>query len=109
VRSPISAGHRGLVGVALGVAMVLSLGPGAGNAGAQQTPAPASRGALPSTPSAGPTIDVLPGMPPVVDPSNLYSTTQGHVRSIPVGEEPHGLSVWPQPGRYSLGHTGNLR
>ena len=36
-------------------------------------------------------------------------TTQGHVRSIPVGKEPHGLSVWPQPGRYSLGHTGNLR
>ena len=23
--------------------------------------------------------------------------------------EPHGLTVWPQPGRYSLGHTGNLR
>jgi hypothetical protein len=26
-----------------------------------------------------------------------------------VGKEPHGLTVWPQPGRYSLGHTGNLR
>jgi hypothetical protein len=26
-----------------------------------------------------------------------------------VGQEPHGLTVWPQPGRYSLGHTGNLR
>ena len=25
------------------------------------------------------------------------------------GLEPHGLTVWPQPGRYSLGHTGNLR
>jgi len=23
--------------------------------------------------------------------------------------EPHGLTVWPQPGRYSLGHTGNMR
>jgi len=22
---------------------------------------------------------------------------------------PHGLTVWPQPGRYSLGHTGNMR
>ncbi|WP_026377812.1 YncE family protein [Aestuariimicrobium kwangyangense] len=22
---------------------------------------------------------------------------------------PHGLCVWPQPGRYSLGHTGNMR
>ena len=30
-------------------------------------------------------------------------------RTIPVGKEPHGLTVWPQPGRYSLGHTGNLR
>ncbi|HKW90500.1 MAG TPA: hypothetical protein VJX92_01295 [Methylomirabilota bacterium] len=36
-------------------------------------------------------------------------TTTGEVRSIPVGKEPHGLAVWPQPGRYSLGHTGNMR
>lgn len=28
---------------------------------------------------------------------------------IPVGRSPHGLTVWPQPGRYSLGHTGNMR
>ncbi len=28
---------------------------------------------------------------------------------IPVGKGPHGLCVWPQPGRYSLGHTGILR
>ena len=28
---------------------------------------------------------------------------------IPVGENPHGLIVWPQPGRFSLGHTGNMR
>jgi len=28
---------------------------------------------------------------------------------IPVGQGPHGLCVWPQPGRYSLGHTGVLR
>jgi DNA-binding beta-propeller fold protein YncE len=28
---------------------------------------------------------------------------------IPVGPGPHGLCVWPQPGRYSLGHTGILR
>jgi YVTN family beta-propeller protein len=27
----------------------------------------------------------------------------------PAGAEPHGLCVWPQPGRYSLGHTGNTR
>jgi YVTN family beta-propeller protein len=36
-------------------------------------------------------------------------TTTGQVRSIPVGKEPHGMTVWPQPGRYSLGHTGNMR
>jgi YVTN family beta-propeller protein len=28
---------------------------------------------------------------------------------IPVGAGPHGLCVWPQPGRYSLGHTGIMR
>jgi YVTN family beta-propeller protein len=36
-------------------------------------------------------------------------TTSGEVRTIRVGKEPHGLTVWPQPGRYSLGHTGNMR
>ena len=36
-------------------------------------------------------------------------TTTGHVTKIKVGSEPHGLAVWPQPGRYSLGHTGNMR
>jgi YVTN family beta-propeller protein len=36
-------------------------------------------------------------------------TTSGRVTKIPVGKEPHGLTVWPQPGRYSLGHTGNMR
>ncbi|WP_201316435.1 YncE family protein [Dyella sp. EPa41] len=36
-------------------------------------------------------------------------TTSGAVRSIKVGQEPHGLTVWPQPGRYSLGHTGIVR
>jgi YVTN family beta-propeller protein len=37
-------------------------------------------------------------------------TRTGHLRAtIPVGEGPHGLCVWPQPGRYSLGHTGILR
>jgi YVTN family beta-propeller protein len=37
------------------------------------------------------------------------NTSTGLVQSIPVGMEPHGLTVWPQPGRYSLGHTGNMR
>ena len=37
------------------------------------------------------------------------STDTGKVRTLAVGHEPHGLTVWPQPGRYSLGHTGNMR
>ncbi len=36
-------------------------------------------------------------------------TTTGAMKTIPVGGQPHGLTVWPQPGRYSLGHTGNMR
>jgi YVTN family beta-propeller protein len=36
-------------------------------------------------------------------------TADGSVKQIKVGQEPHGLTVWPQPGRYSLGHTGNMR
>ncbi len=38
-----------------------------------------------------------------------FDTTSGAVVQIQVGAEPHGLTVWPQPGRYSVGHTGNLR
>jgi hypothetical protein len=34
-----------------------------------------------------------------------FDTSNGAVKVIPVGKEPHGLTVWPQPGRYSLGHT----
>ena len=36
-------------------------------------------------------------------------TSSGKVDTVAVGLEPHGLAVWPQPGRYSLGHTGNFR
>jgi YVTN family beta-propeller protein len=39
----------------------------------------------------------------------VIDTTTGNVTKIPVGREPHGLAVWPQPGRYSLGHTCNMR
>jgi len=31
------------------------------------------------------------------------------IARIAVGVQPHGLCVWPQPGRFSLGHTGNMR
>lgn len=38
------------------------------------------------------------------------STVDGHlIKKIPVGVGPHGLCVYPQPGRYSLGHTGIFR
>jgi YVTN family beta-propeller protein len=39
----------------------------------------------------------------------VFDTSTGAVTRIKVGMEPHGLAVWPQPGRYSLGHTGNMR
>jgi len=44
--------------------------------------------------------------------SEVYaiSTVTGRLlHRIPVGNGPHGLCVWPQPGRYSIGHTGILR
>ena len=38
------------------------------------------------------------------------STATGRLlHKIPVGSGPHGAAVWPQPGRYSIGHTGILR
>ena len=40
----------------------------------------------------------------------VFDTTSGILmHRIPVGRGPHGLTIWPQPGRYSLGHTGNMR
>jgi YVTN family beta-propeller protein len=44
--------------------------------------------------------------------SEVYAidTSDGHLLArIPVGHGPHGLCVYPQPGRYSLGHTGIFR
>lgn len=44
--------------------------------------------------------------------SEVYaiSTRTGRLLArVPVGASPHGLCVWPQPGRYSLGHVGNMR
>jgi DNA-binding beta-propeller fold protein YncE len=39
-----------------------------------------------------------------------FDTADGHLLArIPVSKGPHGLCVFPQPGRYSLGHTGNMR
>jgi DNA-binding beta-propeller fold protein YncE len=40
----------------------------------------------------------------------VLSAVDGHlIKQIDVGNGPHGLCVWPQPGRYSLGHTGITR
>jgi YVTN family beta-propeller protein len=39
-----------------------------------------------------------------------FDTRTGRlIAKIPVGSGPHGLCVYPQPGRYSLGHTGVFR
>lgn len=40
----------------------------------------------------------------------VFDTATGKLtHRIKLGQSPHGLLVWPQPGRYSLGHTGNMR
>ncbi len=40
----------------------------------------------------------------------VIDTRSGNLLArIPVGKGPHGLCIFPQPGRYSLGHTGNYR
>jgi YVTN family beta-propeller protein len=49
--------------------------------------------------------------------SNRYSGTISVVdassgaviTTIATGIDPHGLAYWPEPGRYSLGHNGNMR
>lgn len=40
----------------------------------------------------------------------VFDTATGTLtHRIPVAHGPHGLAIFPQPGRYSLGHTGNYR
>ena len=67
----------------------------------------------------------LPGMPAVLDPDDSYAATRpgryhdevyavetrrGRLLArIPVGRGPHGRCIYPQPGRYSLCHTGVFR
>ncbi len=44
--------------------------------------------------------------------ASVYAINTGTgklIKRIPVGFQPHGLCVYPQPGRYSLGHTGVMR
>ena len=40
----------------------------------------------------------------------VFDTATGSLAArIPVPRGPHGLTLWPLPGRFSLGHTGNMR
>ncbi|MFF3553624.1 YncE family protein [Streptomyces tsukubensis] len=39
----------------------------------------------------------------------IDTATGKQLARIPVGDGPHGLAFYPQPGRYSLGHTGVFR
>jgi YVTN family beta-propeller protein len=40
----------------------------------------------------------------------VVDTTTGEViKKIKVGNNPHGLTYFPQPGRFSLGHNGVYR
>jgi YVTN family beta-propeller protein len=39
----------------------------------------------------------------------IDTRTGAQLARIHVGDGPHGLAVYPQPGRYSLGHTGIFR
>ncbi len=39
----------------------------------------------------------------------LDTATGDLIKKIKVGRNPHGLCIWPQPGRYSVGHTGITR
>jgi DNA-binding beta-propeller fold protein YncE len=44
--------------------------------------------------------------------AEVYAISTGSgklLHRIRVGSGPHGMAVWPQPGRYSIGHTGILR
>lgn len=41
--------------------------------------------------------------------SVIDSMTGKVLATIRVGMHPHGLCYWPEPGRFSLGHNGNMR
>ena len=51
------------------------------------------------------------GSPAATTPRSTSSTRRpaGCCTGSPSTAGPHGLCVWPQPGRFSLGHTGNMR
>ena len=41
---------------------------------------------------------------------SVIDTATGRLRDvIPVGGHPHGLTFFPQPGRFSIGHNGVYR
>ena len=69
---------------------------------------PGGTGSIHTAPLPSATSKLTPNPPHIyVAP---FDTTTGKLRArIKVGDGPHGLCVYPQPGRYSLGHTGNMR
>jgi YVTN family beta-propeller protein len=73
----------------------------------------AGRWRVPAPPDMGgvsPTGRVLWLSARADDAVYALSTRTGRVlRKVAVGPGPHGLCVHPQPGRFSLGHTGNYR
>jgi YVTN family beta-propeller protein len=41
---------------------------------------------------------------------SVVDTSTGHViKRLSVSDSPHGLTFFPQPGRFSLGHNGVYR
>ena len=65
--------------------------------------------AAPTWATSAPTASTSGSRAATTTSSTGSTPPSGAVDKIKVGREPHGLTVWPQPGRYSLGHTGNLR
>jgi hypothetical protein len=51
----------------------------------------------------------LPVPCPGVDHLDFSADGRSLLARIRVGRGPHGLCVYPQPGRYPLGHTGVFR
>jgi len=39
----------------------------------------------------------------------IAAPTEQEIRTIHVGSGPHGLTLFPQPGRFSIGHNGVYR
>ena len=91
-----------LLAAALGGVLFVACGGGGGGGGSEslgsnplvQATDPT---APPTTTTTVPPIDVLPGMPPVVDRNNLYSETAS-TKIADMAKDDRALRVRPQPG-----------